>query len=89
MWQLMALLAPGAPAMSFDLGKTVPTASPDEIIVTARRDESLRYRLDPTIQKDAADKRLSVDLGFGTLTPDAEQGRLGDTRVVIRLTVPF
>jgi hypothetical protein len=89
MWRLMALLAPDVPAVAFDLGKTAPAASPDEIIVTARRDENLRYRLDPTIEKDAADKRLSVDLGFGKLTPDAEQGRLGDPRVVIRLTVPF
>jgi hypothetical protein len=89
MWWLIALLAADGPAVAFDLGKTAPAAGPDEIIVTARRDENLRYRLDPTIEKDAADKRLSVDLGFGKLTPDAEQGRLGDTRIVIRLTVPF
>lgn len=89
MWQLMALPAPGVPAMAFDLRKTAPAARPDEIVVTARRDESLRYRLDPTIETEAADKRLSVDLGFGKLTPDAEQGRLGDTRVVVRLKVPF
>ena len=89
MWWLIALLAPGVPPMLFDLGKTVPSTSPDEIVVTAHRDENLRYRLDPTIEKEAADKRLSVDLGFGKVTPDAEQGRLGDTRVVVRLKVPF
>ena len=89
MWQLMALLAPVDANMSLDLAKTAPAARPEEIVVTALSDQNLHYRLDPTIEKEASDKRLSVDLGFGNLSPDAEQGRLGDTRAVIRLKVPF
>jgi hypothetical protein len=88
MWHLMALLVPGVAAIPFDLGKTVPVAGPDDIVVTGRRDES-RYRLDPGLPKAATIDPLSVDLGFGKVGPDIEQGRLGDTRVVIRLKLPF
>lgn len=66
-----------------------PRDAKGDIVVCGSTDQNEQYRLRPLPEKYVEQTRLQKHLGNAVLAPSIEQGRLGDGRVMLNLTIPF
>ena len=67
-----------------------PTDTNGDIVVCGRQDRDESYRLRPLPERYVQNQRLRLTLpGGGTITPHADQGRLGEVQAKVTLKIPF
>lgn len=92
---LMAMFLQAAPAADPPPAPVVgsapcPVDADGDIVVCGRQDRGETYRLRPLPERYVEDQRLRLTLpGGGTITPHADQGRLGDLQAKVTLKIPF
>ncbi|AOH83239.1 hypothetical protein AWL63_03885 [Sphingomonas panacis] len=93
---LMAMFLQAAPGSAdpppLATGHTAP-CPPDadgDIVVCGRQGRDEAYRLRPLPERYVEDQRLRLKLpGDATVSPHADQGRLGDLQAKVTLKIPF
>jgi hypothetical protein len=67
-----------------------PTDTDGDVVVCGRPDSQESYRLRAVPERFVKDPQFRIRLpGGSTITPHAEQGRLGDLQAKVTLKVPF
>jgi hypothetical protein len=89
---LQAATTPEAapPARTSVLPAPCPTQPSGDIVVCGRPDAQESYRLRAVPERFVKDPQFRITLpGGSTITPHADQGRMGDLQAKVTLKVPF
>jgi hypothetical protein len=83
--------APAAPApRTSALPPPCPTDTDGDVVVCGRPDSQESYRLRAVPERFVKDAQFRIKLpGGSTVTPHADQGRMGDLQAKVTLKVPF
>ncbi|SDA25765.1 hypothetical protein SAMN03159340_01924 [Sphingomonas sp. NFR15] len=67
-----------------------PTDTNGDIVVCGRQDRDESFRLRPLPERYVEDRQFRLKLpGGSTVSPHADQGRLGDPQAKVTLKIPF
>ena len=93
---LMAMFlqaAPGSadpPPLATGRSAPCPTDANGDIVVCGRQGRDESYRLRPLPEQYVEDRQFRLKLpGGSTISPHAEQGRLGEVQAKVTLKIPF
>lgn len=92
-WMAMLLQAATPPppdTRTTALPAPCPADTNGDVVVCGRPDEQETYRLRALPDRYGQDRNVRITLpGGSTITPHADQGRLGDVEAKVTLRVPF
>ncbi|CAN5343524.1 hypothetical protein BH10PSE15_BH10PSE15_04630 [soil metagenome] len=89
--QVANVIAPDVrPAHADAASARCPSDADGDIVVCGKPDQQESYRLRPLPERYVQDRQVRLKLpGGGTITPHADQGRLGDLQAKVTLRIPF